>query len=70
MTWRKCRKKPLVVEFREVEGDFEVIKTLEGDLGAHKEKSFIMRGVNGEIYPIDKGIFYKTYDILKEEPQK
>lgn len=63
--WRKARKKPVEVEFREVNGDVEIIHTLEGDLEAHRSKSFIIRGVEGEIYPIDKEIFRKTYDILE-----
>ena len=62
--WKRARKKPVEVEFREVDGDVELIHTLEGDLEAHKSKSFIIRGVKGEIYPIGKEIFYKTYDVI------
>jgi hypothetical protein len=64
--WRKARKKAVVVEFREVAGEVEIIHTLEGDLEAHREKSFIIRGVNGECYPIDKEIFAKTYEVVEE----
>jgi hypothetical protein len=64
--WRKARKKPVVVEFREVEGEVEIIHTLEGDLEAHKEKSFVIRGVKGELYPIDKKIFERTYEVVEE----
>jgi len=64
--WKKCRKKPIIVEFREVEGEEEIIKTKEGDLMAHKNKSFIIRGAKGELYPIDKKIFYETYEILED----
>jgi len=63
--WRKARKKPVVVEFREVDGDNEVIHTLEGDLTAQKGRDFIIRGVNGEIYPIAKEIFYQTYEVVE-----
>jgi hypothetical protein len=68
--WKKARKKPVVVEFREVEGDEEQIETLEsegheGVLTARAGQDFIIRGVNGEIYPIKKDIFYKTYDVIE-----
>ncbi len=63
--WRKARKKPIVVEFREVDGK-EQIETREGILTANQEKDYIIRGVDGEIYPIKKSIFYRTYDIIEE----
>jgi len=28
-------------------------------------KDFIIRGVEGEFYPIKKDIFYKTYDVIE-----
>ena len=64
--WKKARKKPVEVEFREVEAVVEVIHTLEGILYAGKKTHFIVKGVNGEIYPIQKEIFYKTYDVIEE----
>ena len=64
--WRKARKKAVLVEFREVMGEVEIIHTLEGDLEAHKGKSFVIRGVNGEIYPIDKQIFAQTCEVVEE----
>ena len=64
MKWKKARKKPIEVEFREVIGNLEIIATLEGELYARKGKHYIMRGVKGELYPIDKGIFEKTYDVI------
>jgi hypothetical protein len=63
--WSKCRKKPVVLEVREVIGRLEVIKTLEGELIAKAEKHFIIRGVNGEQYPIEKSIFKKTYEMIQ-----
>jgi hypothetical protein len=62
--WRKARKKPVEIEFREVEGAYEVIQTREGQLIAFKEKDLIIRGVEGELYPIKKNIFVKTYEVL------
>jgi len=63
--WRKARKKPVIVEFREVHGEKEVIKTREGKLIGYKGKDFIIRGVEGEIYPISKEIFAETYEIVE-----
>jgi len=78
--WKQCRKKPVIVEFREVEPkeyfvegrgynsppcEGEVISTLEGNLKAIVGEDFIIRGVNGEIYPIKKSIFRETYDMLE-----
>ncbi len=64
--WRKCRKKPIVVEFREVQGEKEVIETREGTLTAYRDKEFVIKGLRGEIYPIGKDIFHKSYDVLEE----
>jgi hypothetical protein len=72
--WKKARKKPVVIEFREVKpntrtGGFnkvEEIKTLEGTLIAIPNKDFVIRGVRGELYPIKKNIFYETYDVIEE----
>jgi len=65
--WKLARKKPLIVRFREVNGETEVIKTLEGELTAVKGRDFIIEGVNGELYPIAKHIFFKTYDIVLDK---
>jgi hypothetical protein len=79
--WRKARKKPVEIEFREVnptdcvrdsltgevfEDDVEIINTLEGTYIARPKNDFIIRGVHGELYPIKKDIFAKTYDIIGE----
>jgi len=62
--WKKARKKPVVVEFREVKGKREKIKTKEGVLVAVKGRDYVIRGVEGEIYPIAKEIFEQTYDVV------
>lgn len=78
--WGKARKKPVVVEFREVQpkqsfsGSTEIlnpkkgetIETREGKLIAIAGEDYIIRGVEGEIYPINKEIFFKTYEILED----
>lgn len=61
--WRKARKKPVVVEFREVKGDKEKLETPEGEYTAYSNKDFVVRGVDGEVYPCKKNIFRKTYDL-------
>jgi len=80
MEFKKCRKKPIIVEFREPKEEIkvklsdivdkddytmaEMIETLEGILYAVKGRDFVIRGVKGELYPIEKGIFKETYDIV------
>lgn len=64
VNWKKARKKPVVIEFREVEAAYEVICTLEGKLIAKRNRDFVIRGVDGELYPIRKEIFAKTYEVI------
>ena len=73
MSWGKARKKPIEVEYREVNPEFidmdesgqwcEKIHTREGVLWAYQDEDYIIRGVEDEIYPIKKRIFEKTYDV-------
>ena len=78
--WKKARKKPIEIEFREVnptdaiqdsltgdiiEDGVEIIQTLEGKYIARPNNDYIIKGVHGELYPIKKGIFAETYDILE-----
>lgn len=41
-----------------------IIKTLEGNMTA-EAGDFIIKGIEGEIYPCKKDIFIKTYEKLK-----
>ena len=66
MKFRRCVKRPIEVEFREVKPDEKGVETLEGYKPCSPEKHFIIRGVKGELYPIEKEIFYQTYDIVEE----
>ncbi len=66
MKWKKAKKKPVEVKFRKVEGERELIKTREGTLVAMRDRDFVVKGVEGEIYPIAKTIFYKTYDVIEK----
>ena len=63
--WKKARKRPVVIEYREVQGVSETINTPEGMLVAHVGQDFIIRGVRGEIYPIKRDIFWETYEEVK-----
>lgn len=45
------------------DNDF-IIKTLEGNMIATKE-DYLIKGVNGELYPCKKEIFKKTYELIK-----
>jgi len=65
--WRKARKKPVIVEFREVSGEEEDIKTLEGFLTAKRGKHYVIKGMKGELYPIEKRIFEQTYDVVSDQ---
>lgn len=41
-----------------------VVSTLEGDMKASKG-DWIIKGVNGEFYPIKSEIFFKTYEKVE-----
>jgi hypothetical protein len=45
----------------------EIVHTLEGIVWAHLGKHFVMKGAHEELYVIDIGLFFDTYDILNDE---
>ena len=75
--WRKAWKKQVEIEYREVEPQVHIrtkmperkeiwgesIETREGLLFGYPEQDYIIRGIEGEIYPIKKTIFDKTYTL-------
>ena len=63
--WMEVRKKPIIVYALRMLMDFEV-DTLEG---THRGKAgdYLLKGVEGELYPVKKEIFEKTYDIIREK---
>jgi len=75
MEWGIARKKPVEVEYRPVNPEWfdsdesnqwcEKVHTHEGVLWAYQDEDYIIRGIEGELYPIKKRIFYKTYDVIK-----
>ena len=62
--FKACRKKPITVHALEMDEDFE-IQTLEG-LMKGKKGDYLIRGAQGELYPIKKEIFETTYDWVNE----
>ena len=41
-----------------------VVKTLEGNMIARKD-DYVVKGVKGEIYPVNSVIFNETYEVLE-----
>ncbi len=70
--WGVARKKPILIRFREVDSkgflgqNCERIETREGIIVGWPDKDFIICGVDGELYPIKKDIFKKTYDVIHQ----
>lgn len=62
----KAVKKPVPVLVEDISEDRD-LKTLEGILHADAQKDYIIHGVNGELYPIKKEIFKKTYDVIGDK---
>ena len=58
------KKKPVVVEAYQVDEEI-VIDTLEGKMKA-SPGDWIVKGVNGEIYPVKPDIFEKTYELVDD----
>ena len=52
----------------EVKGDGLIIKTLEGDMRA-SIGDWIIKGVQGELYPCKPDIFEKTYELVGSPEQ-
>ena len=58
--WRKCRKRPVVVHVRDAIPGEELF-TREG-LTLAKDDDLVMYGIDGEVYPIGRDIFERTYE--------
>lgn len=65
VTWKDVEKRPVQVEAAGPFGDPTVIETLEGDFEVDEEYAengfYIIRGVEGEVYPCRRDIFEETY---------
>lgn len=63
LEFAKAIKKPIPVRCIQIDETFEV-ETLEGKMKG-QPGDWLVVGVNGEMYPIAKEIFQKTYDLQK-----
>ncbi len=57
---KEYKKKPIVIKAVQLQEKEISIKTREGVLKGYKG-DFIIKGIQGEIYPCGEKIFYKTY---------
>lgn len=62
--WGRARKKQVDVDFREVRGRKEKVRTKNGEVLARKGFDYVVRGVDGELYPVDRDIFNRTYEVI------
>lgn len=63
----KVRKKPVEVEaWRNDTGESIHIETLEGVMEA-RPGDWIIKGVNGELYPCKPDVFEKTYEFVETD---
>lgn len=62
---KKFKKKPVIIEAMQLPIHFRVT-TLEGVMEG-KKGDWLIRGVNGELYPCKPDIFDKTYEKVKDE---
>ncbi|MDD5614878.1 MAG: hypothetical protein PHH85_01600 [Candidatus Methanoperedens sp.] len=61
----RYRKRPLEVEAFPVKGASVTIITPEGTNTA-EEGDWIVKGIEGEIYPVKNKIFVKTYEAIPD----
>jgi hypothetical protein len=62
--WHHYKKKPVVIKAIQMDSDFKVA-TKEGISLAGKSGDYLLKGIEGEVYPCDKLIFEKTYRKVK-----
>ncbi|MFX3616274.1 MAG: hypothetical protein ACE3JK_01920 [Sporolactobacillus sp.] len=62
---KKYVKKPVVVDAYQTKVE-KIIHTLEGDMKA-SPGDWIVKGINGEQYPVKPDIFEKTYKSLRQQ---
>ena len=63
--FKKYRKKPLVIQAKQMNEPFEVV-TLEGKMTG-KAGDYLIIGIVGESYPCDKTVFELTYELVEGE---
>ena len=62
LPFKKAVKKAIPIEVCEINQPF-IVETMEGPLQG-KAGDFLMIGVQGEMYPCDREIFFETYDFV------
>jgi hypothetical protein len=68
LAYKLAIKKPIPIRCIQMEDAFTV-ETMEGNhLG--KPGDYLMVGIEGEMYPCDREIFEKTYDIIPKYMKK
>lgn len=60
--WQKYQRKVKMVEAMEATTD-GIIETLEGAMKFHAG-DYIVRGIKGELYPVQRDIFFELYDRI------
>ena len=65
LSFKKAVKKPIPIRCIQIDEPFRV-ETLEGTMTG-KAGDWLVVGIHGEMYPIDKEIFEKTYDLTDPE---
>ncbi len=63
LKFREAVKKPIPVRCVQMDEPFEV-ETMEGTLTG-KAGDWLMVGIHGEMYPIDREIFERTYRLVQ-----
>jgi len=62
LNFEKAVKKPISINCVQIDEPF-VVETMEGQMKG-KKGDWLIVGIHGEMYPIDKEIFQKTYDLV------
>lgn len=62
LPFRKAVKKAIPIEVCQIDQPF-VVETMEGPLQG-KPGDFLMIGIQGEMYPCDREIFFQTYEFV------
>jgi len=63
LPFKKAMKKPIAIRCIQINEAFEV-ETLEGVMKG-QAGDWLVVGIHGEMYPIARDIFQKTYDIVE-----
>jgi hypothetical protein len=66
LDWQRCRKVPVVVQYASIDHlpRKVPISTREGLVFAYPGVDYIIRGVDGELAPIKKDVFERTYQKI------